>query len=70
MPLEMTPVWKVETPLPLFAMGTIAVEHADHFLAEVETKTKKVLGSFGLREYDALRVANIPNGGRLNHVLK
>jgi hypothetical protein len=51
-------------------MGTIAIEHADHFLAEVETKTENVLGSFGLREYDALRVANIPNGGRLNHVLK
>jgi hypothetical protein len=26
-PLGTTPVSKVETPLPLFAMGTIAVEH-------------------------------------------
>jgi hypothetical protein len=69
-PLGMTPVSKVETPLPLFSMGTIAVEHADRFLAEVETKAERVLGRFGPREYNALRVANIPNGGRLNHVLK
>jgi hypothetical protein len=36
-PLGMTPVSKVETPLPLFAMGTIVAKHVDHFLAEVET---------------------------------
>jgi hypothetical protein len=35
-PLRMTPVLKVEGPLPLFFMGTIAAEHADHFLVEVE----------------------------------
>jgi hypothetical protein len=69
-PLRMTPVLKVETPLPLFAVGTIAVEHADHFLAEVETEAERVLGTFGLREYDALRVVNISNGGCLNHVLE
>jgi hypothetical protein len=69
-PLGMTPMSKVETPLPLFAVGTIAVEHTDHFLAEVETETEKVLGSFRPREYNALRVANIPNGNCMNHVLK
>jgi hypothetical protein len=69
-PLGTTPMSKVEPPLLLFAVGTIVVEHADHFLAEVEMETKEVLGSFGLREYNALRVANIPNDGCLNHVLE
>jgi hypothetical protein len=31
-PLGMMPVSKVKSPLPPFAMGNIAVEHADHFL--------------------------------------
>jgi hypothetical protein len=70
MPLGTTPVSRVETPLLMFAMGTIAAEYADHFLAEVETETEKVLGSFGPREYDALRWVNIPNGGRLNRDFK
>jgi hypothetical protein len=65
-PLGTTPVSKVETLLPLFVVGPIAVEHADHFLAEVETEAERVLGSFGPREYDALGVANISNGGHLN----
>jgi hypothetical protein len=69
-PLGTTLVSKVESSLPLFVVGTIVVEHVDRFLAEVETDTKKLLGSFGLREYDVLKVANIPNGGRLNHVLE
>jgi hypothetical protein len=64
-PLGTTPVSKVETPLPLFAL-----EHADHFLAEVVIETKRVLGSFEPRECDALRVVNIPNGGRLNRILE
>jgi hypothetical protein len=54
--------------LPLFAVGTIAAEHGDHFLAEVETEAERVLGSFGPREYDALMVEKTPNGGRLNHI--
>jgi hypothetical protein len=66
----MTPISKVETPLPLFAVGTIAAEHANCFLAEVKTETEKVLRSFGSREYNALKVTNIPNGSRLNRVLK
>jgi hypothetical protein len=69
-PLATTPVSKVETPLPLFVVGTIVVEHADLFLAEVKMETERVLGSFGSREYDALRVVNILNGGRLNRILK
>jgi hypothetical protein len=60
----------VKTPLWLFAIGTIATEHADHFLAEVEMETEKVLGSSGPRKYDALRLENIPNGGNLNCVFK
>jgi hypothetical protein len=59
-PLGMTPVSKVETPLPLFIVGTIAVEHVDQFLVKVETKAGRVLGRFRPREYDALRVTNIP----------
>jgi hypothetical protein len=66
----MTHVLKVEAPLPLFAVGTIAAEHADRFLVEVETETEKVLGSFRPRDYNALRVTNIPNGSHLNRVLE
>jgi hypothetical protein len=69
-PLGTTPMLKVETPLLLLAMGTITVKHADHFLAEVEIEVERVLGSFGLGEYDALLVANILNGGRLNCVFE
>jgi hypothetical protein len=58
-PLGMTPVSKVETPLPLFIVGTIVVEHVDQFLVKVETEAGRVLGSFRPREYDALRVTNI-----------
>jgi hypothetical protein len=68
-PLGTTPVSKVESPLPVFAMGTIAMERADHFLVVVEMEVESVLGSFRPREYDALRVVNIPKGGHLNHIL-
>jgi hypothetical protein len=40
-PLGMTPVSKVETPLPLFAVGNVAVKHGDHLLAENETEAGK-----------------------------
>jgi hypothetical protein len=66
MPFGITPVSKVETPLPLFAVGTVAVEHVDRVLAEIETEAKRVLGSFGPREYIALRMVNILNDDRLN----
>jgi hypothetical protein len=69
-PLGMTPMSKVKIPLPLFAVGTIAAEHANHFSAEVETEAERVLVSFRPREYVALRVVNILNGGHLNHVLE
>jgi hypothetical protein len=68
--LGTTPISKVETALSLFAVGTIGVEHANRVLAEVETKAKRVLGSFWSKEYDALVAANIPNGGHLNRVLE
>jgi hypothetical protein len=69
-PLGATPVSKVETPLLLFVVGTIAVEHVDHFLVEVEIEVERVLGIFRLRGYDAFMVENILNGGRLNHILE
>jgi hypothetical protein len=59
--LGMTPVLMVETPLPLFVVGDVAAEHADTVLAEIEMESKKVLGSFGPKEHDALRIANISN---------
>jgi hypothetical protein len=68
MPLGTTPISKVENPLPLFAVGTIAAEHIDHFLAEVKMETEKVLGRFRPRQYDALKVVNILNGSRMNCV--
>jgi hypothetical protein len=68
--LGVTPVSKVETPLPLFAVGNVGAEYATHVLAEVETKAKKVLGSFRPKEYDALCTVNILNGGHLNRVLE
>jgi hypothetical protein len=66
MTLGMTLVSKV----PLFVVGNVAAEHAIHVLAEVETEAEKVLGSFGPKEHDALRMANIPNGGHLNWILE
>jgi hypothetical protein len=59
MPLGMTPMLKVETPLPLLVVGNVAVEHADRLLADIEMEAEKVLGSFGPKEYDALCMVNI-----------
>jgi hypothetical protein len=50
-------------------MENIAGEHADCVLVEIETEAKRVLGSFGPKEYDTLRAANILNGGHFNRVL-
>jgi hypothetical protein len=69
-PLGTTPVSKVETPLPLFAVGNIAKEHATHVLAEIEMEAERVLESFEPNEYDALCMVNIPNSGHLNWVLE
>jgi hypothetical protein len=69
-PVGMTPLLKVETPLPLFAMATIATEYADRVLAEVEMEVERCFGSFGPREYDAHVAANILNGGNLNRVFE
>jgi hypothetical protein len=51
-------------------VGNIATEYAARVLAEVETEAEKVLGSFEPKEYDALCMVNILNGGRLNWVLE
>jgi hypothetical protein len=69
-PLGTTSVSKVETPLLVFAVGIIAAGDADRVLEEIETVTARVLGSFRPREYDALGMVNIQNGGRLNQVLE
>jgi hypothetical protein len=69
-PLGMTPVLKVETPLPLFTVGNVAVEYAARVLAEVAMEAEKVLGSFWPKQYDALCMLNIPNAGHLNRVLE
>jgi hypothetical protein len=65
-PLGMTPMSKVESPLLLFAMGAIAARLADQVLAEIEMEAERVVGSFGPREYDTLKMAIILNTGRLN----
>jgi hypothetical protein len=69
-PLGMTLMSRVETPLPLFVVGNVVVEHADRVLAERETEVKKVLESFGLKGRDALKLVNILNGDHLNRVLE
>jgi hypothetical protein len=70
LPLEMTPMSKVEAPLPLFAVGNVAAEYAARVLVEVETEAEKVLGSFGPKGYDVLYMVNIPKGSRLKRVLE
>jgi hypothetical protein len=66
--ISMTPMSKVRTPLPMFPVEPVSAEDTPRVLVEVETKAKRFLGSFGLREYDALMMAKLSNGGRLNHV--
>jgi hypothetical protein len=44
-PLGMTAMSKVETPLPLFVVETVVAEHANRVLVEVETEAKKVFRS-------------------------
>jgi hypothetical protein len=51
-------------------VGNTDVEHATRSLAEIETEVEKVLGSFEPKEYDALYMVNILNGGCLNRVLE
>jgi hypothetical protein len=48
----------------------VSQEHIDRLLVEITTEAEKVLGSFGPKEYDALCVEKILNGGRLNRVLE
>jgi pyruvate/2-oxoglutarate dehydrogenase complex dihydrolipoamide acyltransferase (E2) component len=66
----MTPALKVEAPMPLFVVETVAVGHAICVLAEIETEVERALGCFGPREYDAFKVVNIPNRGRFNRILE
>jgi hypothetical protein len=36
----------------------------------VETEAEKILGSFGPKEYGALTIVKLSNGGHLNHVFE
>jgi hypothetical protein len=65
-----TPMSKVQTPLPMFSVEAVSTESASCILAEVETEAERILGSFGLKEYDALSMVKLPNGGCLNHVFE
>jgi hypothetical protein len=47
----------------LFVVGVVAAEHVNPVLAKIETETERVLGSFMLKDYEALVAVNIPNGG-------
>jgi hypothetical protein len=51
-------------------VGIVAAGHTDRVLALIEMEAERVLGSFGPREYDALKMVNILNGGRLDRVLE
>jgi hypothetical protein len=61
-------VLKVRTPLPLFPVEAVSTEDVVHVLVELEMEVERILGSFRLREYDALQTTKLPNGGRLNHI--
>jgi hypothetical protein len=65
-----TPMSKVQTPLPMFSVEAVSTESASCILAEVETEAERILGSLGLKEYDALSMVKLPNGGCLNHVFE
>jgi hypothetical protein len=65
-----TVVSKVKTPLPPFPVEAVSAEDASRFMAKVETDVKRILGSYGPKEHDALMAANLPNGGCLNWVSK
>jgi hypothetical protein len=47
-PLGMTPISRVETPLPLFAVGTIAAEYADRFWQRWRQRLKRCWGASDL----------------------
>jgi hypothetical protein len=46
----MTPVSKVQSPLPLFHVELVSVEAVSNVLSEVETEAERFLGSFIQRE--------------------
>jgi hypothetical protein len=61
-------VSKVQMSLLLSPIETVSAENGHRVLGEVETEAKRILGSFRPKEYDALKMADLPNGGRLNLV--
>jgi hypothetical protein len=65
-----TPVLKVPTPLSVFPMEVVSVDGASRILVEIETEAKRILGSFGPKEYDAMSMAKLPNGGCLNRIFE
>jgi hypothetical protein len=59
---------KVQMSLLLSPIETVSAENGRRVLVEVETEAKRILGSFRPKEYDALKMADLANGGRLNLV--
>jgi hypothetical protein len=70
MTIGATLVSKVQTPLLVFPMEVVSTESASCILVEVETEAKRILGSFTPKEYDALSMVKLPNGGRLNRIFE
>jgi hypothetical protein len=68
--LGTTPVSKVRTPLPVFLMEMVFVENASRVLVEVEMEAERILDFFGPKEYDALSMTRLLNGGRLNRIFE
>jgi hypothetical protein len=69
MTIGMIVMSKVQTPLPLFPIEVVSTKNTGHFLAKIETDAERILGTFGPKEYDALRMVKLLNGGHLNRVL-
>jgi hypothetical protein len=52
----------------MFPVEAVSVEDVVHVLAELEMEVERILGSFRLREYDALQTVKLSNSGHLNHI--
>jgi hypothetical protein len=70
MTVSTTPVSKVHTPMPMFPLEAVSTANASRILVEVETKAERILRSFRPKEYDALSIVKLPNGGSMNHVFE
>jgi hypothetical protein len=60
----------METPLPVFPVKPVLVKDVGRFLVKVKMDAKRILGSFGPKEYDAFVTVKLPNIGHLNRVFE